>query len=460
MKPESPSSATPSATPTARRHSLASQLQVRLLVVLGILWLAASLVAILGLRKETNEVQDLALAESAERLLTLLPDPLPPEIDPVHRPRIDSIGLRRDSRQPVVVYQVLDLEQRVLLRSAHAPQTPLAPVAREGMSIHDGWRIATVTHQGRRALFAEAVWHRNSTLRRATLTLLVPLLLVLPLAALGLRQVVRKTIRQLQPLQDELGRRPAHDLQPLALHDAPTELHPLLGTVNDLMQRVQALLAAERSFSAKMAHELRTPLAAARAQAQRLSQETGDERTRERSENLVRQLDRLTHLATRLLQIARVDSGVALQRQRIDLRQLARLVVDEFAQSREPDAALHLVTDPDTPAPVMGDIDALGIAVRNLIDNALKHAGPGARVEVRVQADEIAVTDNGPGAQGTDLAALTRPFERGSSLARGTGLGLSLVQTIARQSGAELLLTSPVADGRGWRATLWFRPPA
>jgi two-component system OmpR family sensor kinase len=451
LKPETPS--------TVRRYSLASQLHVRLLVVLGILWLVASLVAILGLRKETNEVQDLALAESAERLLTLLPDPLPPDIDPVHRPRIDSVGLRRDSREPVVVYQVLDLEQRVLLRSAHAPLTPLAPVAREGMSIHNGWRIATVTHQGRRAQFAEAVWHRNSTLWRATPTLLVPLLLMLPLAALALRQVVRKTIRQLQPLQDELGRRPAHDLQPLVLHNTPSELHPLLGTVNGLMVRVQALLAAERSLSAKMAHELRTPLAAARAQAQRLSQETEDGRTRERALTLVRQLDRLTHLATRLLQIARVDSGVALQRQRLDLRQLAQLVVDEFAQSRAPDHTLHLVTD-STPALVMGDLDALGIAVRNLIDNALKHAGPEARVEVRVQPDEISVTDNGPGAPGTDLATLVRPFERGSSLARGSGLGLSLVQTIAQQSGAELLLTSPLADGRGWRATLWFKPAA
>jgi two-component system, OmpR family, sensor kinase len=81
-------------------------------------------------------------------------------------------------------------------------------------------------------------------------------------------------------------------------------------------------------------------------------------------------------------------------------------------------------------------------------------------VVVRVLPDEITVTDDGPGAAGTDLAALTRPFERGSTLARGSGLGLSLVQTIARQSGADLLLTSPVADGRGWRACLWFKPPA
>ncbi|MEY4907963.1 MAG: hypothetical protein RL260_1681 [Pseudomonadota bacterium] len=450
----------PDTSPPSRpKHSLESRLHVRLLLVLGMLWLAAAAAAIFEVRKEINEVLDLALAENAERLLTLLPlqtaqDPLDTD-----RARIDSIGLRRDSSEPIVVYQVLDLDNRILLRSAHAPATPLAPDAREGMSLHGDWRVATVTHQGRRAQFAEAVWHRDSTLEKASVTLLIPLLLLLPLAAMVLHQVVRQTLRQLKPVQEELARRSAHDLQPISLQDTPTELHPLMETVNGLMARVQALLAAERSFSAKMAHELRTPLAAARAQAQRLAQETDDERTRERSQTLVRQLDRLTHLATRLLQIARVDSGVALQRQRIDLRQLAQLVVDEFPQSRDQAHQLRLITD-TAPAPVMGDIDALGIAVRNLIDNALKHAGPEASVVVRVRPDEISVTDDGPGAPGTDLAALTRPFERGSTLARGSGLGLSLVQTIARQSGAELLLTSPVSDGRGWRACLWFKPPA
>jgi two-component system OmpR family sensor kinase len=451
----------PSSTSKLARspYSLESRLHVQLLLVLGMLWLVAAAAAIYEVRKETNEVLDLALAENAERLLTLLPlhtaeDPLDAD-----RARIDSIGLRRDSSEPIVVYQVLDLDNRVLLRSSHAPATALAPGAREGMSLHGDWRVATVTHQGRRAQFAEAVWHRTSTLEKASVTLLIPLLLLLPLAAMVLHRVVRKTFRQLQPVQEELARRSAHDLQPISLQDTPTELHPLMETVNGLMVRVQALLAAERSFSAKMAHELRTPLAAARAQAQRLAQETGDARARERSQTLVRQLDRLTHLAARLLQIARVDSGVALQRQRIDLRQLAQLVVDEFPQSRDHAHQLRLITD-TTPAPVMGDIDALGIAVRNLIDNALKHAGPEASVVVQVRPDEIAVTDDGPGAPGTDLAALTRPFERGSTLARGSGLGLSLVQTIARQSGAELLLASPVSDGRGWRACLWFKPPA
>jgi two-component system OmpR family sensor kinase len=434
-------------------------LQVRLLLVMGVLWLVAALVAILVVRKETNEVQDLALAENAERLLILLPaSTVPRDPHQAERARLDSIGLRQGGREPVVVYQVLDLDNQVLLRSTQAPDTPLAPDAREGMSIHGHWRVATVTHQGRRAQFAEAVWHRRSTLWRATRALLIPLLLLPPLAALVLHRVVRRSFAQLKPVQEELARRPAHALQPIALQDTPAELYPLLETVNGLMDRVQALLAAERAFSAQMAHELRTPLAAARAQAQRLAQETPDARARERAQTLVRQLDRLTHLATRMLQIARVDSGVALQHRPLDLQQLARLVIDEFPQSRNDAPQIQLLGEPG-PVPVMGDLDALGIALRNLIDNAIKHGGHDARVVVQVQPGEVSVTDDGPGAAGLDLTTLTRPFERGRTPAHGSGLGLSLVQTIAQQSGAALELVSPVADGRGWRARLRFRPP-
>ena len=109
--------------------------------VLGMLWLVAAAVAIFEVRKETNEVLDLALAENAERLLTLLPLHLPEDPLDADRARIDSIGLRRDSSAPIVVYQVLALDNRVLLRSSHAPTTALAPGAREGMSLHGDWQI-------------------------------------------------------------------------------------------------------------------------------------------------------------------------------------------------------------------------------------------------------------------------------------------------------------------------------
>ncbi|MFM2052447.1 MAG: hypothetical protein RL456_484 [Pseudomonadota bacterium] len=431
---------------------LEAQLHGRVLLLVGLIWLFGSLAATLGLRYETNEVLDAGMRETAQRLL-MLPDASIASADKV------TIVESMDERHEHIVYQILDDDDHILLRSRSAPDTPMAPRGADGVSRRGEWRVVGVTmpDRGRRALVAEANEHRRASMWAATRSLLVALVLVLPLTALGLHFVMRRGFDKLRPVLDDLAQRPAHDLQPVSLLHAPAELQPLLETVNGLMARVDNLLEAERSFSAKMAHELRTPLAAARAQAQRLAQETEDDRARERALALVRQLARLTHLATRLLQIARIDSGVALRHERLDLRLLARLVVGEFPQSR--DAQRLTLDEGPEPAWVDGDLDALGIAVRNLIDNALKHGGEQARVQVVVRPGEVRVVDDGPGAPQADLQALARPFERGITLASGAGLGLAMVQTIARQSGAEMALASPVADGRGWQVSLRFAAP-
>lgn len=163
------------------------------------------------------------------------------------------------------------------------------------------------------------------------------------------------------------------------------------------------MVDGERAFAANTAHELRTPLAAARAQAQRLVQASTDAATHGPALALLRQLDRLTHLATRLLQLARIESGVALNHEPVDLVQ------------------------------------------------------PALRVE-----------DDGPGVPAERVPGLVQKFERGNGahLAACSGLGLAMVETIARQSAARLLLRSPLADGRGFGASLRFdlgrgrrRPP-
>jgi len=287
--------------------------------------------------------------------------------------------------------------------------------------------------------------------------LLGVLLALLPAAWLAMRWLLRRGFDSLEPARRELAQRPLHDLRPLATHQAPAELQPWLSTVNGLLARVAGLVDSERAFAANTAHELRTPLAAARAQAQRLVQASADPRTREPAQALVRQLDRLTSLATRLLQLARVESGVALQREPVDLVQLAVLVVDEFSEATR--SGLLRLQVRGSSVPVSGDVDALGIALRNLIDNALKHSDGAAHVVVTVSGQQLAVLDDGPGVPPALLPTLLRPFERGPGHAlQGSGLGLAMVDTIARQSGARLVLQSPVADGHGFEAVLDFAP--
>ncbi|MDH3209196.1 MAG: HAMP domain-containing histidine kinase [Burkholderiaceae bacterium] len=443
----------PSATRPAAPWALEARLRSRLLLMLVGLWLAGALVALIGLREGTGAVLDSALAETAQRLLVL------PEaaLDNAEDYTVAG-GMREDDEY--VIYQVFDAAGHLRLRSHKAPQAPLAPTAADGMSDHGRWRVHTLTRVDgqRRVHVAESQARRGQVLWTSGLWLIAPLLALLPIAALVLHLVLRAGFRTLERARLALAELSAHEPRHVSVNDMPLELQPLLETVNSLMARVQMLVDAERAFTARTAHELRTPLAAARAQAQRLLKDATEAGFGDKAQMLLRQLDRITTLATRLLQLARIESGVALRREPVDLALLCRVLVDEFAQARRTGKlTLEL---PEIAPMVQGDVDALGIALRNLIDNALKHAGAAARVSVRVGPSCVSVTDNGPGVATEELARLVRPFERGTVVADGSGLGLSMVETIARQSGARLELRSPVQGTSGFEATLRFAAAA
>ncbi|MCK6422168.1 MAG: ATP-binding protein [Aquabacterium sp.] len=454
-----PDRAAAAAKTGATGWSLERRLRRRLLVALIVLWLLGGALALAGMRHETAAILDSGLAEVAQRLLVLPREALGGrrhghEHDP------DEVAVRSaevGEHEERVIYQVFDHEGRLRLRSHQAPLAPLARQTGDGYFEQDGWRIYALTRDDgrRRVLVAQSLADRHAALARVGGWMLGPLLALLPLAAWALQWVLARALGALQPLQRDLAGRAATELQPVRADAAPEELQPLVQTLNALLGRVRELLEAERLFAARSAHELRTPLAAARAQAQRLAVETNDAAARERAHRLVAQLDRLTALATRLLQLARIESGVALAREPVDLAQLAQLVVDEFGA---PDQRSRITVDvPPKPCSVEGDVDALAIAMRNLVDNALKHAGPTARVAVRVGPRAIEVCDDGPGLDVDAVTRLKRPFERGAQPgADGSGLGLAMVETIARQAGARFELEPASPDGRGLCARLRF----
>ena len=434
---------------------LQAELRRQLLWLITGLWLLASLAVGLGLWQRTDEVLDSALKETAERLLML---PEAALASPDTAQRLAMLGPHDET----VVYQVQGAESQVLLRSHRAPGPVLDPGAPDGLRSAGPWLVQTLSHPDgqRRAQVAETTQHRRQVMLASVGWLLGVGLALVPTAALALHWLLRRAFASLEPARHDLAGRAGHDLRPLATAGAPAELQPWLATVNALLARVQGLVQAERSFAANTAHELRTPLAAAMAQAQRLVQASGDAGTREPAQALVRQLDRLTRLATRLLQLARIESGGALQREPVDLVQLAVLVVDDYSEAQR-SGRLRLQVR-GQPVSVQGDIDALGIALRNLIDNALKHGGDTAAVTVRVMGQSLGVEDDGPGVPTHLLDSLLGKFERGPGrlAVDGAGLGLAMVNTIAQQSGARLLLQSPLASGHGFGATLLFGPAA
>jgi len=435
---------------TREPWSLERRISRHLLVVLGSLWLIGSAIALGGVWHETSQVLDSALNETAERFLVL------PEVvlgDVKGERLYAEIGPHEEH----VVYQVFDAAGKMRLRSHAAPDEPLDSKGKDGIRDVNGWRVLTLTRQDgkRRVEVAETVGRRFEVLWGSLGWLVGTLMFVLPGASVALTLILRRGFRALEPTRAELAVRNPDDLQPISSSDAPLELQPWLVSVNSLITRVRALIDAERNFTAQTTHELRTPLAAARAKAQRLAELTTDAASRQHSLALVRQLDRLTRLATRLLQLARIESGAGQRRRDpVDLVLLARLVVAEFAEAVTSERLRVEVSG--TPTGVIGDVDAIGIALRNLIDNALKHGGEQAWITVLVETKAIYVIDDGPGVPAETLDKLIRPFERGITVAEGSGLGLSITNAIVRHAGGSLELRSPLMDGRGFAAVLHF----
>lgn len=430
--------------------SLEVRLRRNLVLILVGAWLLGSAIALWGVWHETSEVLDSSLQETGERLLAL-PIGVAPDA-PALNPSEEAAGVEER-----VAYQIFDGLGRLRVRSHMAPARPLDPGAPDGVRDVGHWRVVTVTRadHARKVQIGETIAHRFEVIWNSVGWLVGALIVVLPLASAASAVVLRQALRTLEPGRLLLEAHAADGPLPVPAHGIPRELEPWLDSVNELIDQVRQRIESEQVFAAQTTHELRTPLAAARAKAQRLVGITSDPRARRHAQALVRQLDRLTRLSSRLLELARVRSGVALVREAFDPALVARMVVDEFSgMATEGRLALEVVERPRT---VVGDVDAIGIVVRNLIDNALKHGGEQVHVAVRVTTHTIEVVDDGPGVEPGTLANLLKPFERGATDAEGYGLGLALIQGIVHQSGMRLRLISPVEDGRGFAAILDLR---
>ncbi|MBS0124497.1 ATP-binding protein [Thetidibacter halocola] len=421
-----------------------SGLQARLALSLGLaitlLWLVTASVTAVILRQEMDEVFDSALRETAERILPLaVTEILGRETEGVTQ-RLAAVR----AHDEFFTYLVRDAQGRILLQS-HAADPAVFPPW-DGPGFRD-----TPTHRVYgddavmgtiRITVAEPLAHRASVAREIQMGLGLPLLVVVPAALLAIVLAVRASLAPVRRFRDRLAALGARDLSPVSVAGLPSEIAPVAETLNGLLARLNAAFEAERSFAANAAHELRTPLAGAIAQAQRLKAETGDAAARARAAEIETTLKRLTRLSERLLQLARVEGGRLRLDRASDLRIPARLVIDDLA--RAADADRIALTLPETPVLSDLDPDAFGILCRNLVENALRHGAGDLPVTVSLAADgALVVANDGPVVPPEALARLTGRFERAGSGAEGSGLGLAIAAAIAERIGSKLVLASP-----------------
>jgi signal transduction histidine kinase len=280
--------------------------------------------------------------------------------------------------------------------------------------------------------------------------LLKPMLFALPALAVLLVIAIGFALAPLRQLARDVATRAPDRLDPLPLETLPAEVTPLVTRLNTLFVDIMRALENERRFTADAAHELRTPLAALKAQAQvALAAVDAPERQHALTQILVG-CDRATHLVAQLLTLARLDAGTSHPMQDVALRPLAEEVLAMSAGDAIERHCDLVLCEGD--AHIRGDALLLQVLLRNLVDNALRHGG-GTQIEVAISTHGgqavLSVSDNGRGIAADERGHVQQRFYRGTTAASpGSGLGLSIVQRIAELHGGTLDI-APSASGNG-----------
>ncbi|POF63886.1 two-component sensor histidine kinase [Novacetimonas maltaceti] len=437
-----------------KRWSLAARIVSSVLSVVMLSLLTLSLAVAGFTRYEITERLDNSLQEVSERLQATIATQL-------HGPQAGTVAWVPDVGPRTLAYQVVDRAGHVVLRSQNAPARPFVPDIHTGFADTPLFRvyIAAPTATAYRVLVGEPTLHRRGAMLRATAIAVVPILVFLPVIWVLVRLIVRRALRPLERLHDEMQVRGSGNLRPIASLDLPVELVPIQHAVNTLLSRLETALSTERAFAASAAHELRNPLGALLAQVQMLGRmvpamsESG-----KRVEIIADRTRRLARTVEKLLQFSRSSSGIAFRRNCFDLLTVLHVLVDDLGHTPRDGRNIVMATNGVSHIFVHGDMDATGIMLRNLIENALLHGSHGTAVHVGIMPDgSIHITNDCPALAPDMLSRLTSPFVRGGTGAHGSGLGLAIANNIATQMDVSLRLHSPLAGtGRGFGVSLTF----
>ncbi|OIP16940.1 MAG: two-component sensor histidine kinase [Comamonadaceae bacterium CG_4_9_14_3_um_filter_60_33] len=426
-----------------RLKSLQARLLALLLLLVTVVWLGAAGFIWVDASDELGELLDGHLAQSAALLIVQqtgqgigASDKGGEDTDEV----ADAPSLHKYA--PRVAFQVFH-EGQLTMRSANAGTAPMAQKSRGFSTVQLGdrsdWRVfAARGSEGDIQVFVgEQIDSRDSILWAVLKGVLMPLLYALPLLAVVGWLAVRDGLAPLRHLSQVLAQRQPNALEPVVLNDLPSEVEPVVHSLNALFERIQAMVAAERRFTADAAHELRTPIAAIRTQAQVALGAGSDKAQRDHAlQTTLAGCDRASHLVEQLLTLSRLESssnGAPVGR--VEVASVAQRVAAELALTalaREQELAL------DAPAKAFIEADEMltSVLLRNLLDNALRYSPDGARVDVSVTTDgkqvSLRVEDSGPGLSEAEMARLGERFYRvlGSDKT-GSGLGWSIVRRIA-----------------------------
>jgi len=335
----------------------------------------------------------------------------------------------------------------------------------------DQWRILVKTlADGKRVLVAQQTEVRDEIARTGAINTLLPLFILIPVLMLLLGYLVRKLFAPLKKMALQLDQNAEGDISLLfdegfgevANEKLASEIQPFVAAINQLLLRVRDSVKLQRQFVRDAAHELRSPLTAISLQAERLVESSADSPLHSRLVHLHQATERTRVLIEQLLTLARAQDQQPAADTRISLKALLRELFEDL---------LPLADHKQIEMSVSGDdievysqpID-LQILVKNIIENAIRYTPDGGQVEIQLQrmpgVAQLIVKDSGPGIPAAEQARVFDAFYRVLGNGQpGSGLGLSIVKTIAARLGLQVTLHNTDAPETGLSVCVSFNNP-
>lgn len=437
-----------------------NSIRIRLFAILiattGAVWLFAAAWIYASTQAEVERVLDARLMEAARMVSSLITDH---QIDPSAAASAATANAppppfeeARDSYSRQLSCQIWSLQGSLVSRSESAPATSLASHTdgfEETEIDGERWRVYAVVNPtlGVRVLVGDSLEIRDRLIGDVIKGLLVPGVVILPILAGLIWLSVGRGLAPLTRIAEGLAGRSASELHPVDAGSVPREVRPVIRALNSLFGRVAEARDRERSFTAYAAHELKTPLAGLKTQAQIALRTDDPAIKREALSRISTSVDRTTRMVRQLIDLAAVDASQNIANdEEVDIPILVGEVASELETqlaASDVHVALELSDQAKPPTVIRGDRILVRLAIRNLLENAIQHSPKGGEVRCRVLAriDEVCVDilDQGPGITQEDEKRVTERFFRGSKArGHGSGLGLSIVQMALDRLGGSL----------------------
>lgn len=430
-------------------NSIRVKLFVILVMLMGIVWLSAFAWVQQSTRIKVERVLDARLAEAGQMVSSLISDQ---RVDlsgamPIFAEAAADAALQSADYSHKLACQIWSLDDALVGSSNSAPSERLTSQDTGfSTSFIDGerWRVYSVVNEalGMRIMVGDSYTVRERLVDDVTRGLVLPALLMFPIMAGVILLSVQKGLAPLGRMASALSLRSADDLSPVAVEPLPREIKPVGDALNGLFSRVDAMRDREKAFTSFAAHELKTPLAGIKTQAQIVEMAADPAIRQQALQRIQSGVERTDRMVRQLLSLASLDRDDGKNDGVTNVKAVIDTVLSELARFAADKGVTILIEDKCNGAAQL-NAGLLTVALRNVVENAIIASPPGGTVKIRAITDvdrcRIDVLDQGPGIPEVDRPRITDLFYRGKGAKEGgSGLGLSIVATAMERLGGRV----------------------